>query len=82
MELIFINISAVKPPPTKYIGCFIDKNNRDLPTRMFADSGLMTKEICASHCIGYAYAATQVGAGVIVFQLFCPLRFIYNIFDF
>ena len=47
-------------PVMKYMGCFRDQLfDRDLPARSWS-SNSMTLELCASHCEGYTYMATQV----------------------
>ena len=47
-------------PVIKYMGCFRDQLfDRDLPARSWS-SNSMTLELCASHCEGYTYMATQV----------------------
>ena len=48
----------------KYLGCFSDEEYRDIPYKHFSSVGLMTNERCASHCIGFKYAATQVSLGI------------------
>ena len=42
-----------------YEGCYIDDASRDLPNRWW-NTDEMTLELCASHCTGYTFMATQV----------------------
>lgn len=64
-------LARCKPGPVNahaaYLGCYIDKPERDLP-KAFKDSNAMTTAACIRHCAakGYRYAGTQFAR-----QCFC-----------
>ena len=47
---------------TGYLGCFIDKSDRDLPHAKLINSPDMNHDMCKLHCYnsGYIYAGLQV----------------------
>ena len=52
------------------MGCYRDEIfDRDLPARSWS-SNSMTLELCASHCEGYTYMATQVGFPIVSKYIF------------
>lgn len=59
----FYNINCFNKNYLDYVGCFIDKDVRDLPYLAAGADNLMSTQKCIVYCrtAGYKYAAAQFG---------------------